>query len=185
MVSTTSLVVLGGCLGYVGSLLGQGTILWALQALEEGIVSHLPKQFTADMLQLLNVALQERVEGLTKATESKGFFIHSPDRDHYEVRSLEGPIAVFSLTELPGCCGAIVSYHSEVVQKYQKQGVGRILLDVRMDAARNRGYGQMIATVLDTNPAEKQLLLASGWVKAKEFRNPKTGNIVGTYTVNL
>lgn len=142
-----------------------------------------------DLLQCLNVALQEAFNSknhrdINFGDNNRGWFITSVN-DTYYVRNMSGPVATFSLKEFPGCCGILVSYYSEVQEKYRKLGLGKLLLEVRMSAARHMRYGQLSASVLSTNEIEKHLLNASGWIKTGEFRNPKTQNIVETYQVNL
>ena len=146
-------------------------------------MGHVNAAFAIDLLQLLNIALQERRDIFEKA-ELDGCFIHSPKPDTFEVRSLAGPIAVFSMTGLPGCCGVCVSYHSDVLAPLQKK-LGTALLAIRMDAARRKGYGQMIATVLADNQAEIKILTQAGWVRSGEFRNPQTQHLVTLWITNL
>ena len=142
-----------------------------------------------DTLQLLNVALQDHKKKFKDdvLNEIEGIFI-SEEREtqgKFLVRSLEGPIATFSLQELPGCCGVLVSYWSEVVSQWQKKGVGTSLLTIRMATARAMKYGLLLATVDQSNKVECKLLLDQGWNKLREFRNPRTGNIIEVYSTNL
>ncbi len=142
-----------------------------------------------DLLQALNVALQGQFQSrfyrdTNFGNNNQGWFITEKD-GKFLVRNLSGAVATFSLEELPGCCGVIVSYYSEVELAYRKLGLGELLLKVRMDACRVMKYGQMLATVVAGNQAEEKLLDCQGWLKVKEFRNPKTQNIVQTYLVNL
>ncbi len=61
-----------------------------------------------DLIQHLNVALQDRKEKYhdSPLNNIKGIFIsEEKEGGKFLVRSLEGPIATFSLQELPGCCG--------------------------------------------------------------------------------
>ena len=143
----------------------------------------------ADLVQHLNVALQDIIYKDDKSPlhEVKGIFITTERNDEqaFLVRSLSGPIATFSLAELPGCCGVLVSYHSEVLEKYRKQGLGTALLQVRMMAARASRYGCLMATVDKTNTAETEILIKTGWIKMKEFRNPRTSNVIEVYSTNL
>ncbi len=141
--------------------------------------------FAVDLLQLLNIALQERRKAVKEALGDEGFFIHSPKLDQFEVRSLRGPVAVFSLSPLPGCCGVVVSYYAATEPALQKKGIGSLLAEVRMDAARRKGYGQMLATVLSNNKTEQDILSKLGWVQVGEFRNPQTGSLVQTWRANL
>lgn len=139
-----------------------------------------------DLLQALNIALQTRLgaAAINFADNNRGWFITEKD-ERFHVRNLQGAVATFALKELPGCCGVLVSFYSEVAENYRKQGLGTLLNGVRMDAARRAGYGLLLATVLQSNQIEKALLKDNGWVLTREFRNPKTQNIVEVYQVNL
>lgn len=141
-----------------------------------------------DLIQHLNVALQDRKEKYhgSPLNNIKGIFIsEEKEGGKFLVRSLEGPIATFSLQELPGCCGVIVSYWSEVTPTYRKKGIGAELLEIRMMAARAMKYGSMLATVDKSNDEEVVLLNRARWDKVKEFRNPRTQNLIEIYLVNL
>lgn len=150
-------------------------------------MGRLEANFENDLLQTLNICLQERASELEAALkpDGKGFFVHSPASGEFEVRSLAGPIANFRLKELWGCCGVMVSHNAHVADKLQNKGVGAILLSVRMDAVRRHGYGQMLATVLHDNTAERKILAEAGWRLVGEFRNPRTNRIVCDYLANL
>ena len=142
-----------------------------------------------DTLQLLNVALQDHKKKYKDSPLNSidGIFI-SEERDtpgKFLVRSLEGPIATFSLQELVGCCGVLVSYWSEVIPDYRKKGIGTDLLVIRMATARAMKYGLCLATVDQSNKTEVTLLLSQGWNKLREFRNPRTNNIIEIYSINL
>ena len=142
-----------------------------------------------DTLQLLNVALQDHKKKFKDSplNQIDGIFI-SEERDtpgKLLVRSLEGPIATFSLQEMPGCCGVLVSYWSEIIPDYRKKGIGTELLTIRMATARAMKYGLLFATVDQSNKVETKLLLDAGWNKLREFRNPRTNNIIEVYSVNL
>ncbi len=141
-----------------------------------------------DLIQHLNVSLQDRKDKYKNSplNEIKGIFIsEEKEGNKFLVRSLDGPIATFSLQELPGCCGFIVSYWSEVAPYFRKKGIGAELLQIRMMAARALKYGAMLATVDKQNLDEVSLLNNAHWSKVNEFRNPRTGNIIETYIVNL
>jgi len=141
-----------------------------------------------DLIQYLNVALQDRKEKYPASplNSIKGIFISEEKTGgKFLVRSLEGPIATFSLQELPGCCGVIVSFWSEVTPEYRKKGIGAELLEIRMMAARAMRYGSMLATVDKANNDEVTLLNKANWSKAKEFRNPRTQNLIEIYLINL
>ena len=141
-----------------------------------------------DLIQHLNVSLQDRIAKYKNSTLAaiKGIFItEEKEGGKFLVRSLDGPIATFSLQELPGCCGILISYWSEVVPEFRKKGIGAELVQIRMMAARAMKYGSMLATVDKKNSDEVSLLNNAHWNKVSEFRNPRTSNIIEVYIVNL
>ncbi len=68
---------------------------------------------------------------------------------------------------------------------YRKKGIGAELLEIRLLAARAMKYGSMLATVDKSNDEEVALLNRAHWDKVKEFRNPRTQNLIEIYLVNL
>ena len=102
-----------------------------------------------------------------------------------EVRSSSRNLATFAFAQLPGCCGVVVSYWSEVCADLRKKGLGALLLDVRMEAARRLNYGLITATVYNSNEAELAILRNQGWVLHREFRNPKTRNVLVLLSATL
>ncbi len=137
------------------------------------------------MLHALNIALQEEMARIVALTEERGFYVAETEPGSFEVNSTSGPVAVFSLLPLPGCCGVVVSHHTETVARLRNKGLGDAFLRVRIRAARALNYGAMLATVLKTNRAEQALLGRNGWVLTGELRNPKTGNLVEVHFLNL
>lgn len=153
-----------------------------------------------DMLQLLNEELHKCVtthapssklkKGVEHLKAEPGLYItvsglSAQDRTTYEVRCLKGNIATFTLTSFPGCCGVLVSCYSQVHASFRDKGIGTVLCHIRMAAARRQHYGRMVATVSKANSAEATILDYLGWTPVGEFRNPKTGNLVTEWAVNL
>ena len=143
------------------------------------------------MLVTLNVALQDAlttphpVQLKNGLSLSYGSFISEDKPGVFTLHNLQNQLATFSIQELPGCCGVAVSFYSEVDPTYREQGIGELLLKVRMSAMRNQKYGSAICTTVNSNEIEKKMLRNAGWIKLYEFRNPKTNNIIETFSVNL
>ena len=97
----------------------------------------------------------------------------------------EDYIGHFSLTELSGCCGTLVSHGSRVEEKYRGKGIGNLLMLLREDIAKRMKYSQMIATARSTNEVQKFLFSKRGWVMSGSYRNSRTGNMVINYYKNL
>ena len=94
-------------------------------------------------------------------------------------------LALFSLTQLPGCCGICVSYHSYVSEPVRRKGLGTLLCSVRKDIAKALGYGCMLCTDVVKNGAQKRILDKNGWKETHRFLNPRTDNNVNIHVVDL
>jgi len=148
-----------------------------------GKISGVPE---ADPLHELNGALMRRRPSLDAAGIGYTYIVERRGEPGvYDVRTESRNIATFGLQQLPGCCGVVVSFHAEIAEDLRKKGIGSVLLNTRMEAARRLRYGMMLATVLSTNAAENKLLEESGWKRLGEFRNPKTTNLVVLWSANL
>jgi hypothetical protein len=163
-------------------------------------MSDFHNQFVPDLLQYLNQELQALLSDPsdTKVTRAlrneEGFYVMlqtltENNEQEYQVRSNKGIVARFNLSPMPGCCGVVVSHYARVHDRLQKtdfsNSVALLMYRVRMNACRKMKYGHMIATVSETNSFEKPILKELGWIKTGTFRNPKTQNIVETYSTNL
>ena len=137
-----------------------------------------------DMAQALNIAIQDYRKTKDGLDFSELFLVSRSERE-FELRNSEHHVAYFSLQQLPGCCGVLVSYYSEINNDYRDKGYGKALANIRARAARLLKYGMMLATVVSTNIAEIKLLQQLGWLERNEFRNPKTGNIIKVFTLNI
>lgn len=94
-------------------------------------------------------------------------------------------VGTFSLDQLPGCCGSMISYHTFIYSPYRGKGVGQYLLKFKEKIAREDGYSNIIATTTSGNGPEIHNLEKNGWVKINSFLNKRTGNTVLTWTKNL
>lgn len=88
------------------------------------------------------------------------------------------PIATFSLYQMPGCCGVVISSHAAVAHKYRKRGLGQFLLKLRKKYAFEHGFRMMLATDKADNAPETHVLSKHGFKQATEFKNKRTGNQV-------
>lgn len=84
----------------------------------------------------------------------------------------------FNLTELPGCCGVVVSHGALVHEKFRGKGVGDLLHKLRLEAAKEQGYGLALCTTIAGNEEQKKILLKNGWVCFQTFKNPKTRHLI-------
>lgn len=96
-----------------------------------------------------------------------------------------GSIAHFTLSQQSGCCGALVSHNTYVYEPHRGQGVGQAILDLKEAIAKEFGYSTLVATVDLKNKAEVHILQKHGWSKGWEFKNDRTGNLIGFFFKTL
>jgi len=94
-------------------------------------------------------------------------------------------VAEFEIHQLPGCAGACVSTHSKVMPEWQKQGIGSLLNQLRIELARELGYGMMLCTFVDTNVPERCILNTNRWSHLLKFLNPRTKHTVVLSEIHL
>lgn len=103
----------------------------------------------------------------------------------FKIKAGNELIASFTLAQLPGCCGVCVSTAAHVSNSIRGKGLGKYLNNIRIRLAKAFKYGKMICTVIKGNVAQEKILIDNGWKVTDEFVNPKTGNIIVTYTIIL
>lgn len=87
-------------------------------------------------------------------------------------------IADFSLTQLPGCCGILVSHSSCIGSEFRKKGLGNLLHELRIELAKLNGYTILLCTDVVGNVHQKKILDKFGWESIFQFRNKRTNNWV-------
>jgi GNAT superfamily N-acetyltransferase len=85
-------------------------------------------------------------------------------------------VAGFSMTTLPGNCGVVVFHSASVRPEFRRKGLGRLLLEVRINAAKLAGYSVALATTKQDNNIENKLLRSTGWTPFHDFTNARTSN---------
>lgn len=101
--------------------------------------------------------------------------VNSPDHPYLN------QVVNFSLKELPGCCGVLISYHVRVAKRFQNKGINSYLQEVRERIARHNNYTTLMCTTTKDNKAEIHILEKYGWNMVHSFKNKRTGNVVLTY----
>ena len=91
----------------------------------------------------------------------------------------------FSLTQFPGCCGIMVSYHAKVYKQFQKAGLGTLLNQLRMHIARYEGYTYLMATDIINNEPQRKVLAKNGWEDILKFTNHRTGHPLALSIIEL
>jgi hypothetical protein len=94
-------------------------------------------------------------------------------------------IASFELIPMINCCGILVSTRASVEKRFRALGLGTILNSLRIDMARDMGYGILMATEDRANEAQSKIFKQNGWNLIKDFINPRTSHRVGIFTINL
>jgi hypothetical protein len=89
------------------------------------------------------------------------------------------------LTQLPGCCGVVVSHNSFIYTKSKRQGHGDRLHKLRVSKAIDKKFGVMIATVLEDNHIEQKILINNDWFLVHTFKNPKTNRNIQIWCRNV
>lgn len=94
-------------------------------------------------------------------------------------------VSSFELVPMINCCGIIVSTRVVVTEDFRNRGLGTILNSLRIDIARNLGYGLLLCTDVVDNIPQQRILIANGWKSIEEFINPRTKNRVAIHTIKL
>ena len=94
-------------------------------------------------------------------------------------------VSCWIMTELPGCCGACVSLNAIVYTSYEGKGIGTILNKLRIDMAREDGYGLLICTDEKNNEHQRRILAKNGWKDVDEWVNPRTTHTVKLSAIHL
>jgi len=85
-----------------------------------------------------------------------------------------GFVCTFSLSELPGNCGILVSHGLFINTTFQGRGLGQFLQDLKKKIAMAYGYTIMMCTTLENNSVENYLLKKNGWEISNKFLNKRT-----------
>lgn len=91
----------------------------------------------------------------------------------------------FTLSSMPHCCGVVISGDVRVWGVLSGKGLGRKLLQARIEIAKRCKYALMMATVRAGNESERHILLTKGFEAQREFANPGTGNEIVLYVKDL
>lgn len=85
-------------------------------------------------------------------------------------------IAQFNLTEMPGCCGIIISYGTYICPAYRNKGLGKKLAVLKQRLAKEWGYTVMICTDIAENKPQRKILDHNNWETVASFKNRRTAN---------
>lgn len=102
----------------------------------------------------------------------------------YSFRSERG-IFSFSLTQMPGCCGLLISHNTWVDSMYRGKGIAQFLQDIKESIAVEAGYSQLICTANNKERAQLHILGKNHWESVVEFHNKRSGNAVYIYVKDI
>jgi hypothetical protein len=94
-------------------------------------------------------------------------------------------LAMWTLCQMPGCCGACVSTGAFVARDVRNRGLGTFFNKVRQRLAREAGYGIMICTDIESNEPQQKVLDRTGWESVYKWINPRTKNALEMRVVHL
>lgn len=103
----------------------------------------------------------------------------------FMVFAAKNVISSFDLSELPHCCGILVSHGAHVYYPHQNKGIGTLLQKFRIDLAKRLGYTIMLCTDVKSNKYQRKILEKHGWKDVLEFQNSRSGNTVAVSCLNV
>lgn len=88
-------------------------------------------------------------------------------------------IGTTSLAPMPGCCGVVVSYHTELKADFRGSGLSNPFRDLKHDLIKALGYSAVVATTqLDNVPAVVNMV-KSKYKIVRTFLNRRSGKLLG------
>jgi len=113
---------------------------------------------------------------------SLSFIIEENTKSHKDYRT---KIASFCLTEMPHCCGLIISHGMYIGYGFENRGIGKALHECRLQIMRELGYSCAICTDMEDNPAQKKILKRFKWKTVHTFLNDNSDNEVNISVLDL
>lgn len=167
---------------------------------DKGILETVPDAMKLEYCITIMPELQKKIVGVISALIGQPVEITNPKQGEYpqdkeehnrntvtielvdkNVKFYAREVVRFSLKELPGCCGVLVSYHVQVRKPWQGKGINSFLQEVKEEIARSNNYTILMCTTTSNNRAEIHILEKYGWKQILYFTNNRTGNTVLTY----
>ena len=169
---------------------------------DKGILEYRPDSMKLEYVIEITAEVQKKIEdGISKLIgepvwisnpKSGQYPTERPDYDRNTItvkRKRESPfrqeVVSFSLKELPGCCGVLVSYNVRVCRELRNKGINSFLQGIRQEIAKHNGYTMLLCTTTSENHQEIHILKKYGWKRAKNFVNARTGNKVLIFTKTI
>jgi GNAT superfamily N-acetyltransferase len=93
------------------------------------------------------------------------------------------PVARFNIAPFPNCGAVAVLCDLQIEPPYRGVGLGRLLHELRIQAAKQAGVRVLLATVQEDNENAQRLL--KKWRKVSAFVNPETDHQLGLVAVEV
>lgn len=95
-------------------------------------------------------------------------------------------VATFAMMQMPANCGMVISTAILVPYPYAGKGIGRLLLEIREQAALLDGYTVALETgILGHQDRELNILKKNKYTEMERFVNNRTNNKIWVATKNL
>lgn len=103
----------------------------------------------------------------------------------FRIDMYKNTIASFQLKDMYNCCGIIVGSDLFVSKNYRGRGFGTLLTSFMEEFSRYYGYGILQGADRKENEYQKRIFDKLKWTSSSEFVNPKTGNVLNIWLLNL
>lgn len=158
----------------------------------------LPLQLRADIIKLLSVdeknleiGIYENSSGVQYTLE-EFFSQYNPEEIGkgqcnlvFKVDLSRKTIACFQLKDMYNCCGIIVGSDLFVHKDFRNKGIGTLITDFMGKFSKYYGYGVLQGSDKSDNEHQMKIFEKLKWQKSSEFYNPKTGNKLTIFLLNL
>jgi GNAT superfamily N-acetyltransferase len=133
----------------------------------------------------INKAIETEFSRLNSAINSKcGVVVMARRNGTWHLCAEDGsPVARFNIAPFPNCGAVAVLCDLQIEPAYRGVGLGRLLHELRIQAAKQAGVRVLLATVQEDNENAQRLL--KKWRKVSAFVNPETGNHIGLWLVQV
>jgi GNAT superfamily N-acetyltransferase len=94
-------------------------------------------------------------------------------------------IATFQLKDMYNCCGIIVGSDLFIHKAFRNKGLGNLMTDFMAKFSKYYGYGIIQGSDKSDNDHQMRIFEKLKWQRTSEFYNPKTGNKLTIFLLNL
>lgn len=161
-------------------------------------IKEIQSQLFNDLSKILNCAIKDIEIGIyenssgVKYTLEEFFNHYNPEEIGkgqcnlvFTINLVKSTVGAFQLKDMYNCCGIMVGSDLFVAKKYRNLGIGTLLTKLMYDFSSYYGYGVLQGADKKDNQYQKKIFEKMGWRNSFEFINPKTGNILNIWLLNL